>query len=127
MEHNDPLCKWPRTGQTETGTITYAADGTLTCQTDSGATGTGTWKMTSKPGFHSEFTEQIYQNGRNIGYVTVVEDGTLSKNAKTDNASGSGTLSVYTPGGTKPVSVNGTVTDRVRIKKPDDEGNNQGN
>ncbi len=114
----------PRTGQTETGTIVYAADGTLTSQTSSGAIGTGTWSMTSKLGFHSEFTEQIYQNGRNIGYVTVVEDGTLSKNAKTDSAQGTGTLSVYTPGGTKPVAVNGTVTDRVRIKKAGNGGGN---
>ena len=105
----------PLAGQTKNGTITYAADGTLTSETD-GITGTGTWQMTSKLGFHYEFTEQIYNNGRNVGYVTVVEDGSLSKNAKADTADGTGTFTANTPNGPIPTGANQETATQQRIK-----------
>ena len=105
----------PMTGQTKTGTITYYADGTLTSKTDDGMTGTGTWTQTTKWDFHYEFKEQIYQNGHNIGYIDVVEDGTFARNGKTNTAQGSGTFTVYTPGGPRPVAVNDTTSTHTRI------------
>ncbi len=109
----------PLTGQTKQGTITYAADGTLTSETD-GIAGTGTWSMTSTLGFHYEFTEQIYKNGRNVGYVTVVENGSLSKNAKTDTAGGTGTFTANTPNGPLPTGANQETATQQRIKKAGD-------
>ena len=107
----------PLAGQTKQGTITYAADGTLTSQTTDGVSGTGTWNMTSKLGFHYELDEQVYRNGQNIGYIAVVQDGSLSKNAKTNSAQGSGTFYVYTPNGPQPVAVNDTQTTEQRTSK----------
>ena len=102
-------------GQTKLGTITYAADGTLTSETD-GIAGVGTWYKTSKLDFHYQFVEQIYQNGHNVGSVTVVENGSLSNNAKTDIASGAGTLFINTSSGPIPTGANGNRVTQQRIK-----------
>jgi hypothetical protein len=108
----------PLTGQTKQGTITYAGDGTLTALTD-GLQGSGTWSMTSKLGFHYEFTEQIFQGGRHVGDVKVVEDGNLSKNAKTDSAGGTGTFYANTPNGPIPTGANQETATQTRIKHAD--------
>jgi hypothetical protein len=105
-------------GQTKQATVTYASDGTLTSETTDGVSGTGTWSMTSKLGFHYEINEPQYnQSGRQIGYIHVVQDGQLSENAQTNTAQGSGTFYIYTPNGPVPVGVNDANTTAVRTDK----------
>jgi hypothetical protein len=107
----------PMAGQTKTANVVYNQDGTLTSETTDGVAGTGTWTMTSKLGFNYVIDEQVYNNGRNIGYIHVVQDGQLSENAKTNTASGSGTFYIYTPHGPVPTSVNDAQTSAVRTAK----------
>ena len=99
-----------RNGQTSQGTFTYASNGTMTTLTSDGTAGQGTWMMTDKNTFHYTFTEQIYKNGQHIGYVVVVQDGTLAKDGNTNQSTGQGVLYVYTPGGPRAVDTDCSST-----------------
>lgn len=108
------------TGQQESASFTFAADGTLTSLASGVAgsgplKGTGTWNSTSDTTFHFTINTPMYDsNGKETGYVHVEHDAVLLKHGTTFLSEVTGVFTLLD--GTPVQSTRGdTVTDSMRV------------